>query len=296
MDASRLLAIALALLMAMVTLSACSDEGGNAQSKGGVPTVATSSYALAYVAQAVGGDEVVVEDLSSTSGHAHNLELSPAQVQRLGSSDLVLYLSQGFQPAVEEAIGQSGVASIDVLSAVPEDQLIAGDPHVWLDPVLMSYIGQEVADVLAEANPPQAEYYQKKAEELTKKLNEVEAKYDAALADCEGETLLTTHEAFGYMAKRYGLQQVGVTGIDPEAEPSPAKLMELKGLVEERGVTTIFIETLTSEHHESHMTETLGVKALPLDTIEVQVDSDEDLIDVYTSNLESLKEGLACAS
>lgn len=296
MDASRLLAIALALLMAMVTLSACSDEGGTVQSKDGVPTVATSSYALAYVAQAVGGDEVVVEDLSSTSGHAHNLELSPAQVQRLGSSDLVLYLSQGFQPAVEEAIGQSGVASIDVLSAVPEDQLIAGDPHVWLDPVLMSYIGQEVADVLAEANPPQAEYYQKKAEELTKKLNEVEAKYDAALADCEGETLLTTHEAFGYMAKRYGLQQVGVTGIDPEAEPSPAKLMELKGLVEERGVTTIFIETLTSEHHESHMTETLGVKALPLDTIEVQVDSDEDLIDVYTSNLESLKEGLACAS
>ena len=280
----------------MVTLSACSDESGSAQSKDGVPTVATSSYALAYIAQAVGGDEVEVEDLSSTSGHAHNLELSPAQVQRLGNADLVIYLSQGFQPAVEEAIGQSGVASIDVLSAVPEEDLIAGDPHVWLDPILMSYIGEEVAEVLAEANPSQAEYYQENAEDLAKRLNEVEEAYDTALAACEGETLLTTHQAFGYMAKRYGLEQVGVTGIDPEAEPSPARLMELRDLVEERGVTTIFIEPLTSEHHESHLTETLGVRALPLDTVEVQVDSGEDLIDVYTSNLESLREGLACAS
>lgn len=297
----RAVALAFAAAALVLTLSACSDDAQDPDAAGqsapaeGVPTVATASYALAYVVEQVGGDEVRVEDLSSTAGHAHNLELSPAQVQRLSKADLVVYLSQGFQPAVEEAISQSKVSAVDALGSIPEEELISGDPHIWLDPMLVAQIGEEVADALSEADPDQAEYYHANADTLRERLQEVQDAYDTALADCKGETLLTTHEAFGYMAKRYGLDQVGVTGVDPEAEPSPARIRELQKLVDERGVTTIFIEPLASAHHESHMTESLNIPSLPLDTVEVQVDEGEDLIDVYWANLDSLKEGLACA-
>ena len=303
----RAVALVFAAAALVLTLSACSEKGadtgtgtdgdakGQATPVEGVPTVATASYALAYVVEQVGGDEVNVEDLSSTAGHAHNLELSPAQVQRISKADLIVYLSQGFQPAVEEAISQSKVPAVDALGSISEDDLIAGDPHVWLDPMLVAQIGHEVADALSEADPAEADYYHKNADDLAARLQEVEDAYDEALADCKGETRLTRHEAFGYMAKRYELDQVGVTGVDPEAEPSPARIRELQKLVDESGVTTIFVEPLASAHHESHMTESLNVPSLPLDTVEVQVDEDEDLIDVYWANLDSLKEGLACA-
>lgn len=296
----RVVAAVFAAAALVLTLSGCTDgdkagQSSAASPKEGVPTVATASYALAYVVEEVGGDEVEVEDLSSTAGHAHNLELSPAQVQRLSKADLVVYLSQGFQPAVEEAIKQSKVEGVDALGAVPEEDMIAGDPHVWLDPMLVAEIGYEVADALAEADPEQSDYYHANADALAKRLQEVQDAYDQALAGCKGETLLTTHEAFGYMAERYGLDQVGVTGVDPEAEPSPARIRELQKLVDERGVTTIFVEPLASAHHESHMTESLSVPSLPLDTVEVQVNQDEDLMDVYWANLDSLREGLPCA-
>lgn len=291
----RTVLVLLAIPVVGLGVAGCSDKQSSAPKDGSLPTVAVASYALAFVVHEVGGDEVNIEDLSTTSGHAHNLELSPAQAQRLGNADLVLYLSQGFQPAVESAVQQAGVPSIDGLEAVSASDLIPGDAHIWLDPILVSEVGEEVANVLAEANPTAADYYRANASDLTERLLEVDKTYAQALEDCQGTTLLTTHEAFGYMAQRYGLNQIGVTGIDPEAEPSPARLRELQALVDEYDVTTLYVEPLTSGHHEQHLNETLGVTSLPLDTIEVQTDPDADLIDVYYTNLDSLREGLRCA-
>lgn len=300
--------------------SGTTGEGGTTGAQSAVegeanvalPTVTVGSYPLAFIALAVGGDEINLVDLSSGGGHAHDMELSPAQVGQLSQSDLTIYLSQGFQPAVETAITQAGVDSLDVFEVLPEDSAIPQDPHVWLDPQNVATIGYALATAFDAKNPGNDGYYQRNAKTLAEQMDEVDAAYDDALQSCAGQTLLTSHEAFGYLAARFDLDQVGVLGVDPDAEPSPARLRQVQSLIAERGITTLFAEPGAGHTHDEGEAEddddgaeagalgvklaaTLGLDLEVLDPAEVQVDPDRDLIGVYWANLGALQHGLPCA-
>ncbi len=303
--ASFAAAVAVAAMVGLAACSGSADTGAGSSEVAGqstegaateTPVVAVSLYPLEFVAEQVGGDRIIIENLATAAGHAHNLELSPAQVQTVADADFTLFLSQGFQPAVEDAIMMADVPPVDAWDAVPEDELIMGDTHVWLAPLNIAATGQLLAEELAKVAPENADYYQENADHLTAEMEQIDQEYQEALQGCQGESFLTSHEAFGYMAQAYGLEQVGVAGIDPEVEPSPARLLELKGTIAERGMTTLFVEPLTSSHHAGNLEEVLEVDSLPLDTMEVQVDPDKDVIDVFRLNLESLKQGLDCAN
>lgn len=327
------LALAAGSLAVLAMVAGCSS-GAPAQSEEqsavagaatDVPVVVVSSYPLAFLASSVAGDEAVVKDMSASSGDAHHLELSPSQVNEISKASMALYIGDGFQQAMEEAIQVSGVDSMDVLSAVPADELISGDPHIWLDPTISADIADSIAQKLAEKNPAGSETYKENAATLRAALEEQDAEYQTVLANCGEETLLTSHEAFGYMAARYGLEQVGVLGVDPDAEPSPARINEVLGLIQDRGITTLFIEPTTAHSHSEeeadgateegghdheeeghdhvHLTEeqttaisqALGIPALILDPMEVQVDADNDFLTVLHMNLHALADGLSCA-
>lgn len=228
-----------------------SASGGSTENgTGGTPTVVVSSYPLAFLAQAVGGDQVEVEDVAAAAGHTHHLELSPAQVKRVSDADLALFLSGGFQPAMEDAVRVSEVNSFDGMTVVSEEDLLPGDSHIWLNPLISADLADQIAVELAEVNPEKADYYKANAATVRTALEESDAEYQKVLADCSGEVLLTSHQAFGYMAARYGLEQVGVLGIDPEAEPSPARIAEVQKLVQERGITTLFVEPGGHSHSD----------------------------------------------
>ncbi len=280
------------------------DSASQSEAVGGgeLPAVAVSAYPLAFIAEAVGGDQVQIVDLSTTGGHAHDMELAPAQIAKLSKASLALYLSQGFQPSVEAAIDQTGVPSLDGFATLSSSDAIDGDPHVWLNPLNIAAIGEALAQQLSEADPAHAATYEANAAALRAEMEEVDAEYATALAGCAGETMLTSHEAFGYLAARYDLDQVGVMGVDPAAEPSPARLREVKNLINERGITAMFVEPTGDHDHEHEDSEntnkiaaTLGVQQLTLDPLEVQVNPNKTLTDVFHSNLESLQQGLTCA-
>lgn len=260
-----------------------------------VPKISVSSYPLAYIVEQVGGDHVEIEDLSKNSGTAHNLELSPSQVAKLGDGDLTVYISQGFQPAVEKAVSQSSAESFDVLEVIPKDELIHGDSHIWLDPILVKKVAKEIEERLIEMNPESADYYQDNYGVFERDLGFINSEYEDIIKTCENDVLFTTHEAFGYLAKRYGLDQVGVTGVDPEVEPSPARILELKKMIEEFGVTTLFIENSTSKHQADELSKTLGVNLLPLDTMEVEVEENKGMLETYADNLYYISQGLDCS-
>lgn len=301
------------------------DPGITEGVDGAYPVVAVSSFPLLYIAQQVGGDQVEILDLSTTSGHAHDMELSPSQVNQLGKSDLALYLSEGFQPSVEAAIQQTGVGSLDGFSILEAN--IPGDPHVWMNPLNIAAIAQELSTALDQANPENGGYYKKNALELTANMDQIDQEYSRVLADCGGATLLTAHEAFGYLAQRYDLDQVGVMGVDPEAEPSPARLRQVMDLIKERDIQFLFAEPVGGGHDhgededegEDHAHETaettapggttmavnasgekiaatLGISALALDPMEAQTDPNHDVPEVFMLNLASLQAGLACAA
>lgn len=315
---------ALALLAVPALLVAgCSSGGADAGPGGGAGdrvSVLASFYPLQFVAAEVGGDRVEVSSMTPPSAEPHDLELSPAQVADLSSADVVVYQS-GFQAAVDEAVEQTqpahvvdataaagldeGGAHADEAPAADdhEGEEHAGeehehsglDPHFWLDPTLMPAVADAVADALTEVDPEGADTYRTNADALDERFAALDEAYTTGLATCERDVIVTSHEAFGYLAQRYGLEQVGISGVDPEAEPSPARLREVGEIVRENGVTTIFFETLVSPKVAETLAADLGVTTAVLDPLEGLADDAQDYVGIAEQNLEQLRVALSCA-
>lgn len=295
-------ALALPALLAGCGTTAAADDD--------TVQVLASFYPLQMVAQEVGGDRVSVESLTPPGAEPHDVELSPAQVSHLDTADLVVYLS-GFQAAVDDAVAQT--APQHVLDAADVTPLLSDegheheheegddhdhgglDPHFWLDPSRMPAVADAVAEQLTELDPDGADEFAANAAALSERFAALDAAYQAGLAECSIRTFVTSHTAFGYLADRYDLHEVGISGIDPEAEPSPARLAEVSDVVEQEGVTTIFFETLVSPKVAETLAADLGVDTAVLDPIEGLADEDADYFTVAEDNLEALRVALSCS-
>ncbi|GEK19544.1 metal ABC transporter substrate-binding protein [Cellulomonas xylanilytica] len=291
-----------------LVLTGCAGASG---ADDGTVDVLASFYPLQFVAQQVGGDRVDVASLTPPGAEPHDVELSPAQVARIDSADLVVYLS-GFQAAVDDAVDQTSPAHVvdaasDTTLMAPAEEDHEGeteeeheehgdlDPHFWLDPSRMPSVVQDVADTLTEIDPDGADTFAANAAALTQRFEELDAQYAAGLEQCDSRTFVTSHEAFGYLADRYDLRQVGISGVDPEAEPSPARLAEVEQLVRDEGVSTIFFETLVSPKVAETLAGDLGVQTAVLDPIEGLADPDADYFSIAGANLDALRMALSCS-
>ncbi|MDQ4058210.1 MAG: metal ABC transporter substrate-binding protein [Actinomycetota bacterium] len=282
----------LPLLLAGLLLAAACGGRGEAASSG--PRVIAAFYPLAFVAQEVTGSAASVTNLSPPGVEPHDLELAPDQVRALSEADLVIYLGAGFQPAVEDIVGDlDETATLDVLE--DQEDLLADDPHVWLDPLRLGEIADSVAARLAQVDPGDAQTYEDNAGALTEELERLDEDFAGALMDCERDELVVSHEAFGYLTNRYGLEQVGVSGVDPELEPSPGRLAEVAEFARANGVTTIFFEEQVSGDIAEVLAEESGAATEVLDPLEFPPDGPSDYFDVMRNNLTAITTALGCA-
>ncbi|HEX6195614.1 MAG TPA: zinc ABC transporter substrate-binding protein [Jiangellaceae bacterium] len=316
----RRLAVPVTLATALAVAS-CGSDTDTAQPTEG-PTIVAAFYPLAFAAEQVAGDEANVVNLTGTGADAHDLELTAQQVGQIADADLVVYL-RGFAPAMDEAIEQNADRTIDVTELIEllpanedeehsedehsdedahadEDEHahdLDGDPHVWLDPSNMAVIGDTVADELAEVHQEAADAYHDRANEFAGQLAALDEEYTTGLADCARTTFVTSHAAFGYLAEKYGLEMVGIAGIDPEIEPSPSRMAEVQEIVRDEGITTIFYERLVSPAVAESLASDVGVTTAVLDPIESLTDetAGEDYFTLMRANLDALKEANGCA-
>ncbi|ETJ27222.1 Periplasmic solute binding family protein, partial [human gut metagenome] len=114
------------------------------------------------------------------------------------------------------------------------------DPHTWLDPEKVAEEAQIIADKLSKIDSKNKETYQKNVKELVAKAKELTKKYQPIFKAAKQKTFVTQHTAFSYLAKRFGLTQLGIAGISPEQEPSPRQLTEIEEFVKQYKVKTIF--------------------------------------------------------
>ncbi len=302
---------ALAPLAALpLVLTACAAGSTSGVADGTVDVMA-SFYPLQEVAEQVGGDRVTVRSLTPPGAEPHDVELSPAQVARIDGADLVVYLS-GFQAAVDDAVAQTSPAH--VVDAASDTTLLPAehaegesadehadhaheglDPHFWLDPSRMPAVVDDVAAALTEIDPEGAETYAANAAALDKRFQDLDDAYATGLAQCDTRTFVTSHEAFGYLADRYDLEQVGISGIDPEAEPSPARLAAVEKIVRDKGVQTVFFESLVSPKVAQTLADDLGIDSAVLDPIEGLAHPDDDYFSLAQANLAALRMALSCS-
>ncbi|MBO8184408.1 metal ABC transporter substrate-binding protein [Streptomyces spirodelae] len=306
-----------ALTLASLPLAACgSDSGSN-----GKVRVAASFYPMAYLAQQIGGDHVDVQNLTKPGTEPHDLELSPKQTGELSEMDMVVYL-KGLQPAVDEAVEQSGVKNIAEASSYTDledhgtdvhgeeghdghekdhgeheghdhGEDAAGDPHIWLDPVRYAEVAKGVGKQLQKADPDHKGEYKKNTAELVSRLKTLDKDFKAGLKNKKTDTFITTHAAFGYLAERYGLHQEAVAGIDPESEPSASRLKELHEVAKKDHVDTVFFENDASDKTAKTLAGDLRLKTAVLSPLETIKDpKKDDYFSVMHQNLTALETAL----
>jgi zinc transport system substrate-binding protein len=283
---TRIILIACGLAGAAALAAGCGPGGRGSAS--GKERIVAGFYPLAFAARAVGGGRVSVRDMTPPGAEPHDLEVSPRDVGDLESAQLVLLLGRGFQPQLEGAAGHSSrvlrLLDVPAVHAFPD-----GDPHVWLDPSRFARIVRRVAAALRRPRAAQA---------LVRRLNALDAEYRRGLAHCARHSIVTSHEAFRYLARRYGLQQVAISGIAPDAEPTPRTLQRVVATVRRTHAATVYSEPLVSPRLARTIARETGAQTAILDPIEALTSAEQARGDDYFSlmrqNLAKLRTGLAC--
>ncbi|MFG3708893.1 metal ABC transporter substrate-binding protein [Micromonospora sp. NPDC047670] len=316
-SAPRALAAATTALLALGGVAACSDDGAAGADPQRVDVVA-AFYPLQFVAERIGGDAVKVTNLAKPGAEPHDLELNPGQVGQVSEAELVVYL-KGFQPNVDEAVEQNaGDRAFDVATVQPLRDAAAGghehegeagatgephaeeegggkDPHLWLDPTRLATVGDKLAERLGRADPERAADYTARAAVLRTELEKLDAEFTTGLKTCQRREIVVSHTAFGYLTERYQLEQIGITGLSPENEPSPQRLAEVIEEAREHKATTIFFETLVSPKVAQTIADQVGAKTAVLDPLEGLSTDGGDYLSVMRTNLQTLRTALSCS-
>ncbi|HET6214962.1 MAG TPA: metal ABC transporter substrate-binding protein [Micromonosporaceae bacterium] len=293
----------------VVGTAACSAAHGTAGRTGtGQLRVVAGFYPLQVLAERIGGDAVSVTNLAKPGAEPHDLELNPGQVASIADAALVVYL-KGFQPDVDKTVAQEAAkTAFDVTTVEPLASAATGDedpaeakalrgkdPHVWLDPTRLATIGDRLADRLSQLDPGHTADFRSRTAALRTDLEKLDKEYAEGLRSCARRDVVTSHAAFGYLAKRYGLTQVAITGISPEQEPSPQRLAEVAAQAKAHQATTIFFETLVSPKVAQALANEVGARTAVLDPIEgLQPGSTADYLSVMRANLATLRPALGC--
>jgi zinc transport system substrate-binding protein len=283
------------VLAAAALVCALTVTGGCTSSRAGDGRdVVAAFYPLAWAAEEVGGGTATVHDVTPPGAEPHDVELSAREVARLQRADVVLYVSDGFQPAVEKAAGGAAGKRVDALTGLTlrsgtGDEGGTADPHVWLDPVRFARVVRRVGVALGRP---------RRGDAVAARVLALDREYRDGLAHCARRGFVTSHGAFGYLAARYGLRQIPITGIDPESEPSPRGLQALVDLVRREHVRTVFFERLVSPRLARTVAREAGATTAVLDPIEGLTPAEERRGDTYLSvmrrNLAALREALGC--
>jgi zinc transport system substrate-binding protein len=309
-----------------VDAGAATDDAASAPAGEPALQVAAGFYPLEFLVREVGGERVETVDLTPPGAEAHDLELTADSLVTLTDADLLVYL-ETFQPAVDDAVASRSGPSLDLGSVATreyaegegdshdhggeedhahegeethagEDEHAHGatDPHFWTDPTVMAQAAEVVREALTEADPDGAADYAANTEALVAELETLDTTAREALTACEVTTLVTAHDAFGYFADRYGFESAPISGLSPEDEPSPAELAAITDLVNERGVSTVYTETLIPTDLADTVAAETGAATAVLDPVEGITDDSpgDDYLSVMEANIATVADGQRC--
>jgi zinc transport system substrate-binding protein len=306
------------LIAASLILAACSStqETATPQETTEVATkkiqIVAGFYPLAYAAEGIAGDLAEVVSLAGPGVEPHDLELTPGDVAKINDADLVVYIPE-FIPALDAVV--KTLDQSKVINATQGITLISGDshshegeeshseeeghsdesatdPHIWLNPNNMVLIGNSIAKALNALTSDSA--IDENRSNFENALTTLASDYTAKLANCSIKALVVSHEAFGYIANAYGFEQVGISGLSPEAEPSPARLAEVAKIAKAENATTIYYESLVDPKVAKTLADELKITAEMLDPLESPPASG-DYLSVMQQNLDTLVKGQVCS-
>jgi zinc transport system substrate-binding protein len=302
----RRLSIWTALILSLALLAGCSKGGGQvpgfAAGGSGKVKVAASFYPVYEFARAVGGDRIDALYMVPAGTEPHDWEPTPRHIQMLNEANLFIYSGAGMEHWVDKTIQSLDNKAIPVVEASAGFDLIKGaegwDPHVWLDPLGVVHEVERIRDGLIKADPAGQATYEANASAYIAKLKALDQEFKAGLSQCGKQQFYTTHAAFGYLARRYRIDQHPIMGLTPDAEPKPRELAAIVADARQSGIKYIFFETLVSDKVAKMVAQEIGAKTLVLNPFEgltaEEIKAGMDYLSVMRANLTNLKTAMEC--
>lgn len=260
--------------------------------------IVTTFYPLYEFSKRIGGEKVEVSILVPAGVEPHEWEPLPRDIINIQSARIFVYNGAGFEPWVEETLKGIDSEKLVVVDFAKGIELIkeeegAFDPHVWLDPDLTKHQVNLIKEALIKIDPENSGYYDANSNALIEELTMLDDEISTELNSTKKKVFIASHAAFSYFSKRYGLKQIAIAGMSPEAEPSPAKIAEIVNIAKENEVNYIFFETLASPKLSEVIAKEVEAKTLVLNPIEGlsqdEIDKGKTYFTVMRDNLKNLK-------
>lgn len=268
--------------------------------------VVASFYPLYYFSSIIGGDKAEVINITPSGIEPHDYEPKAQDIAKIENSSLLILNGGGLEPwgkNIETNIDSKNTKIITVGDSlinqqVSENGQVSIDPHIWLSPVLAQKIVDKISAGFIEKDPTNTDYYLTNANSLKEKLNNLDLAYKDGLNNCVDKNIITSHTAFGYLAKDYGLNQVSIAGLSPDAEPSPKQLVDIVKFAKLNNVKYIFFESLVNPKLSETIANEIGAKTMVLNPIEgltnTELSHNKDYFTEMANNLLSLEIALQC--
>lgn len=305
-------------LVTAVFLSACGNSKGESskeETKDALD-IYTTVYPLQYFTEAIGGEYVNVETVYPPGTDEHSFEPSQKDIVKMAESDLFFYIGynlEGFVTKAEPILSKEGVSTIAVGETVhldkeehehedehanEEDGHDHGgvNPHLWLDPVYSIDMAKTIKDELTKKMPEQEEYFNSHFNELSEKLKALDEKFATTIESGRTNKIIVSHSAYGYWEERYGLEQIGVTGLTSSNEPSQKELGKIVTMAEKEDLKYVIFEQNISSKLTEIIQKEMGAKSLELHNLSVLTEKDieagEDYFSLMEKNIKTLQTAL----
>ena len=297
------------ILLSVVMLSLLLTPTVNAEDK---LDVVTTFYPMYFLAQRIGGDLAQVDMLLNKGQDAHSYESTAQDVVAVQNSNLFIYQDDEMEFFVQDLLSVVDTEKTYVLESTQGIELLEGDhqheeeeaheeghshdydPHTWLDPIFFSEQALNVKDAFIEVDPDNTAVYEANAQALVEDLEALNNEFIDSLQGLEDRTLVVQHAAFGYLTHAYNLEQVAITGLITNAEPSAQQLVEISKFISENNVEVIYIDPATSTSISETIANTTGVELRPLRTLEFvsneEMEQGIDYLTLMRENLQQLKD------
>jgi ABC-type Zn uptake system ZnuABC Zn-binding protein ZnuA len=261
------------------------------------PRVVTTLPPIYCLTANVAGNLARVENLFSAGGSAHDFQFTVAERRKLDQADLIIANGLGLEPWLDKTIAKSKAERIvrcaaSLVTGTNSTGGLTPNPHVWLDPVLACGMVTNILTALQKADPVNASAYATNAAALTMRLLKLDEEFRAGLASLPRRAIVTSHDAFPYLARRYGLEVVGVLEEHAEVDPSPAHLSALHATIQKHSVKALFVDAQENPRRVRQLARDFKVAVLVLDTLEAAQLTPSAYEDGMRRNLRALQQAL----
>jgi len=260
-------------------------------------SIVTSFYPLYFFTSQIATGAAEIYNLTPNGVEPHDYELTPKDMAKIYDSELLIINGSGVEPWAQKTELNLKDRPNKILT-VGDNLIVNGDPHIWLSPKLAQMEVQKITAALIAIDRTNTQLYQNNSQTLQKKLENLDQQYQTELSRCTKKNIITSHDAFGYLANDYHLNQISIAGLSPEVEPSAQRLAEIADYAKKNQVQYIFFESLVSPKLAQTIAREIGAKTLVLNPIEglndEEITSGQDYFTKMQQNLTNLKVALTC--